>query len=318
MDGMLSQVGIFIIFMAYKKAGMRDSIYDQIMREITPLTQTDCFTIAVRVKSNFNFPLHYHEEYELNFIMNASGAQRVVGDHMEEIGDLELVLVGPNLPHAWFTHRCMSKEIREITIQFHKDLFDEKFLRRNQLSFIRMMFEKSLRGILFSRETIEQIMPRIIHLNQKQGFDSVLELMSILHDLSTSRNMRLLSSDSFQSLRFSQHFSPRIERTLEYIEKHFNKPITLAEISRLNNMTETAFSRYFRIKTGMTFIDSLMEKRLAHASRMLMETNLSIAEIAYKCGFNNISNFNRIFKRKKGCTPRQYRERYREVSRIFI
>ncbi|MCL6523113.1 MAG: AraC family transcriptional regulator [Thermoflavifilum sp.] len=297
---------------------MRNSIYDHIMREITPLTQTDCFTMAIRVKSHFNFPLHYHEEYELNFIMNAKGAQRVVGDHIEEIDDLELVLVGPNLPHAWFTHHCTSREIREITIQFHKDLFDEKFLRRNQLSLIRRMFEKSLRGILFSRETIEHIMPRIIHLNRKQGFDSVLELMSILHDLSISRNMRILSDNIFQQVDPWEHRSPRIERTLAYIDKHFHRPISLAEVSKLNNMTESAFSRYFRNQTGITFMSSLTEKRLAHASRMLMETQLTIAEIAYKCGFNNISNFNRIFKRRKGCTPREYRERYSEVSRIFI
>ena len=124
-----------------------------ILKEITPLTNSDCFTMFSRVKAEFDFPLHYHEELELNFIKNAKGARRVVGDHIAEIEDLELVLVGSNLPHVWQTHKCRHKEIHEITIQFHKDLFDEKFLRRNQLSFIRALFEKSLRGILFSPET---------------------------------------------------------------------------------------------------------------------------------------------------------------------
>lgn len=101
---------------------------------------------------------------------------------MEEIEDIELVLVGPNLQHAWFTHKCTSKAIEEVTIEYHRNLFDEKFLRRNQLSFIRTMFEKSVRGILFSRETSQQLAPRIMELNQQHGFDSVLELMSILHD----------------------------------------------------------------------------------------------------------------------------------------
>jgi hypothetical protein len=151
-----------------------------LLREITPLTQSDCFTLFSRVKEQFDFPLHYHEEFELNFIQNAKNARRVIGDHIEDIDELELVLVGSNLQHAWFTHHCKSREIREITIQFHKDLFDEKFLRRNQLSFIRTMLEKSLRGILFSKETTQQLAPRIMELNQKQGFDSVLELMSIL------------------------------------------------------------------------------------------------------------------------------------------
>ena len=144
-------------------------MHNNIMREITPLTSSDCFTIFTRVKSEFDFPLHCHEELELNFIMNAKGAKRVIGDHIGEIDDLELVLVGSNLPHVWHTHKCKSKEIREITIQFHKDLFDEKFLRRNQLSFIRNLLEKSAKGILFSKQTIEQIAPRLTILKSKAG-----------------------------------------------------------------------------------------------------------------------------------------------------
>lgn len=191
---------------------------EQLMREITPLTQNDCFTIFSRIKSDFDFPLHYHEEFELNFIHNAKGARRVVGDHMEEIDDLELVLVGPNLQHAWFSHKCESQEIREITIQFHKDLFDEKFLRRNQLNFIRAMFEKSTRGILFSRKTTQQLMPRIMELNQKHAFDSVLELLSILHDLSASRNMRTLSDATFNNSEQYTYNSRRIEKNFRIHE----------------------------------------------------------------------------------------------------
>ncbi|RYE14261.1 MAG: AraC family transcriptional regulator, partial [Sphingobacteriaceae bacterium] len=116
-----------------------------LLKEIIPLTQSDCFTLFTRVKSGFDFPLHYHEEFELNLIMHAAGAKRIVGDHIEEIGNLELVLVGSNLEHAWFTHKCQSENITEVTVQFHKDLFDEKMLRRNQLSFVRNMLEKSSR-----------------------------------------------------------------------------------------------------------------------------------------------------------------------------
>lgn len=288
-----------------------------LLREITPLTQSDCFTLFSRIKSEFDFPLHYHEEFELNFIHNAKNAKRVIGDHIEEIDELELVLVGSNLQHAWFTHHCKSKEIREITIQFHKDLFDEKLLRRNQLSFIRTMLEKSLRGILFSRETTQQLAPRIMELNQKQGFDSVLELMSILHDLSISRNMRILSDASFNNTDQYTYNSRRIEKTLEYMNHNFDKPITLNEVARLANMSDAAFSRFFKQRTGNTFIDSLTEIRLGHASRMLIDTTQSIAEVAYHCGFNNISNFNRIFKKKKSCTPKDFRESF-SGTRIFI
>ncbi len=287
------------------------------MREITPLTNSDCFTIFTRVKSEFDFPMHCHEELELNFIMNAKGAKRVVGDHISEIDELELILVGSNLPHVWQTHKCKSKEIREITIQFHKDLFDEKFLRRNQLSFIRNMLEKSAKGIQFSKHTIEQVAPRLTILSQKQGFDSVLELLSILHDLSISRNMHTLSDATFSNAELSYN-SRRIEKTIEYMNQSFQKPITLTEVSKLANMTDVSFSRFFKARTGITFMDSLLEMRLGHASRLLIDTTQSVAEVAYNCGFNNISNFNRLFKKKKGCTPKEFRENYSYGSRVFI
>jgi hypothetical protein len=142
------------------------SLSNKILREITPLTQSDCFTIFSRTKKEFDFPLHSHDEYELNFIQNAAGAKRVVGDHVEVIGNIELVLVGPNLQHGWFTHTCKVKTINEITIQFHRDLFDEKFLQRNQMSFIRTLLQQSSRGVLFSRATTLSIMPRLIQLPQ--------------------------------------------------------------------------------------------------------------------------------------------------------
>ncbi|MES2851183.1 MAG: AraC family transcriptional regulator [Bacteroidota bacterium] len=288
-----------------------------IMREITPLTSADCFTIFTRVKSEFDFPLHSHEELELNFIMNAKGAKRIIGDHISEIEDHELVLVGSNLPHVWQTHKCKSKEIKEITIQFHKDLFDEKFLRRNQMNFIRKMLERSAKGILFSKETIQQIMPRLSILSQKQGFDSVLELLSILHDLSVSRNMHTLSDNTFSNAELSYN-SRRIERVMEYMNQNFQKNITLNEAAKLTNMTPVSFSRFFKTRTGITFMDSLLELRLGQSSRLLIDTTQSVSEVAYNCGFNNISNFNRLFKKKKGCTPKAFRENYTYGSRIFI
>jgi AraC-like DNA-binding protein len=290
----------------------------QILREITPLTSADCFAIFSRTKSGFDYPLHYHDEFELNFIKNARGAKRVVGDHVEEIGDYELVLIGPNLQHAWLTHKCQSTEITEVTIQFHKDLFDDKFLRRNQLSFLRTMLENSLRGISFSFETASLLAYRIMRLNKKDGFDSVFELMSILNELSISRHTRILSNSTFNNNQHIAYNSRRIERVMEYMNEHFHKPISLSEMAELTNMAESAFSRFFKARTGMTFIDSLTEIRLGHASRLLIDTTQSISEIAYETGFNNISNFNRIFKKKKGCTPKEFKRSYSAEERLFF
>lgn len=292
---------------------------DKLLREITPLTQGDCFTLFSRVKKDFDFPLHYHEEFELNFIQNGKGAKRVIGDHMEEIEDLELVLVGPNLQHGWFTHKLKGLPLHEITIQFHRDLFDDKFLHRNQMSVIRKMFEKSLKGILFSKETTEAIMPRLVALTEKHGFDSVLELLSILHDLSTSRNIRTLSNTTFNNTETISYNSRRINTVMEYLNKNFQKDVSLNEVSKLIAMSEVAFSRFFKLRTGKTFVDTLNEVRLGHASRMLIDTTQSVNEIAYRCGFNNMSNFNRIFKKKKNCTPKEFRLAYNSTGvRTFV
>jgi AraC-like DNA-binding protein len=289
---------------------------NNIVREITPLTQSDCFTIFSRTKKDFDFPLHYHEEYELNLILHAKGAKRIVGDHIDTIEDAELVFIGPNLYHAWFTHQCKSEEILEITIQFHKDLFDERLLKRNQLSFISNMFERSQKGILFSAETIERLSPRLLSLNQKKGFDSVLELFSILHDLSISRNMRTLSNSSFNNEQFNYN-SRRIEKAFDYMNANYNRGISLEEVAKVASMPEVSFSRFIKKWTGSTFIDSLNEIRLGHATKLLISSTQTIAEIAYKCGFNNISNFNRIFKKKKNCTPKEFRDSF-SGTRSFI
>ena len=289
------------------------------MQEITPLTQSDCFMVFSRVKSEFDFPLHLHKEFELNFIQNGKGTKRVIGDHVEEIEELELVLVGPSLQHAWFTHKCKSKEIFEITTQFHRDLFDEKFLHRAQMRNIRTMFEQSMRGLLFSKETAESIRPRLIALPSKSGFDSVLELMSILHDLSISKNVRVLASSSFSSPDALSYNSRRVETVIAYLNRNFEKNVTLSDAAKLASMSEVAFSRFFKHRTGKNFIDTLNDIRLSHASRMLIETTHSVNEIAYKCGFNNLSNFNRIFKKKKECTPKALRQVYNASGvRTFV
>ncbi|GAA4322736.1 AraC family transcriptional regulator [Mucilaginibacter gynuensis] len=291
-------------------------MFKDISREITPLTQSDCFTIFSREKNKFDFPLHNHEEMELNLILDAPGAKRIVGDHIEEIGNYELVLVGPNLPHGWFTHNCKSDLIKEVTIQFHKDLLDERFLKRNQLNFLRALFDNSKRGVLFSPEATKNIAPKIFALNKEGGFNSILELFSILHELSIATDTKMLSDSSFTKEEYNYN-SRRIEKVFEYMNSNFDKPITLSQVAKIANMPDASFSRFIKKRIGYTFIDSLNEIRLGHVSRMLIDTTHSVAEIAYKCGFNNMANFNRTFKSKKGCTPNEFRENY-AGNRVFV
>jgi transcriptional regulator GlxA family with amidase domain len=106
---------------------------------------------------------------------------------------------------------------------------------------------------------------------------------------------------------------------MNYLNANFDKNVSLGEAARLASMTEVAFSRFFKARIGKTFVDTLIEIRLGHASRMLIDTTHTVNEIAYKCGFNNISNFNRIFKKKKDCTPKEFRMAYTASgTRTFV
>lgn len=288
---------------------------DNIHREITQLTPEDSFLVYDRIKDDFDFPIHFHPEYELNFIQNGTGVRRIIGDHIEEIEESELVLVGPNLVHGWELHNCTNKRIHEITIHINNDLLDEKLLNRKIFKPIKDMFTRSNHGILFSKKTSISIAPRLIHLSKIQGIDYYLEFISILYDLSNSRNQRMLSTSFSPKSDFEN--STKIKKVYDYIQENYHKKISLSEISELVNMSPVSFNRFIKNRTGKTFVIYVNNTRISKATRLLLESDLSIGEISFKCGFNNIANFNRIFKRAKNCTPSEYRNEFVGIKRVL-
>lgn len=284
-------------------------------REITPLAPEDSFQVFDRIKDDFDFPIHFHPEYELNFISNGKGVRRIVGDSMEEIDEIELVLVGSNIEHGWELHNCTSKSIHEITVQFHNDLFDSKMLSRRIFKPIKDMFDRSNYGVVFSKKTVFELKERIKSLSKIDSIDYLMELISILQDLANSRNQRLLSTYSTQNEVFEN--SDKIKKVYEYIQENFNRKISLPEISELINLSPVSFNRFIKKRTGKTFVDYTNDTRISYATRWLIETDLSISEISFKCGFNNIANFNRVFKRAKNSTPSEFREKFEGVKRVL-
>ncbi len=291
-------------------------ITDNIHREITPLKENDCFLVFDRLKTDFTFPIHFHPEYELNFIANAKGAKRIVGDHIFEIDDLELVMVGPNLFHGWKDFHNQKEQIHEITIQFPGDLFGENMLNKNILKPIKEMFFHSQRGISFSKATINYVKDKIVLLSKKRGFDSLIELQTLLYDLAISREQQILTNISFQrSTGF--YNSERIEKVYNYVRNNYYKKIKLEDAARLLNMSVVSFTRLIKQRTGKSFIDFVNEIRLGYATRLLIESTKSINEICFGCGFNNLSNFNRIFKKKQGSTPSEFRNSFTGMKNVY-
>ena len=287
----------------------------EIHREITQLSPENSFLVFERVKDDFDFPIHFHPEYELNFIYRGRGVRRIVGDHTAEISDVELVLVGPNLVHGWELNKCRCKEIYEMTIHIQPDLLHEKMLARRLFKPIRDMFNRSRHGILFSEEATLEIMPRLLVLPKLNGIKYFLEFISILNDLAGSENQSLLSTQFSEQHDFQN--SENIKKVYEFIHANFHRKITLQEISQLVNMSPVSFNRFIRNRTGKTFVNYVNDTRISYATRWLIETEQSIGEISYRCGFHNIANFNRIFRKAKNCTPSEFRKEFVGMKRVL-
>ena len=284
-------------------------------REIPPLSPQDSFLVFDRVKDTFDFPVHYHPEFEINFILNGKGVKRVVGDNIEEIDTIELVLIGPNLYHGWELNKCTSKKIHEITIQFDNNLFPDSLLSRRIMNPIKDMFNRSIHGILFSKKVAEMLTPRLVKLSKLDGMDYFLEITSILFDLANSRNQRLLSTYTVDYATFDDY--DKMKLVYEYVQKNFAEKITLEDVSSVASMTSISFNRFIKKRTGKTFVNYINDIRIGYAARWLVEKDMSISEIAFKSGFNNIANFNRSFKAIKNRTPSQYREDFSGLKRIL-
>lgn len=282
-----------------------------VLHEITPLSECDCLYVIERRKADFNYPIHTHKEFEINYIENARGAHRVVGDSIEEIGDYELVMISnENLEHGWRNHNLVPGNIREVTIQFSGDWLSEKLLVKDQFATINHMLKNGNKGLCFSLAAILKVRSLINSLTcEQKGFYSVIAFLSLLYEMSLATDSRTLSSSYFANADTNVQ-SRRIRLVDDYIKKNYMRELTLGEVAQLAHMSEGAFSRFFSQHTGRSFTDYLIDVRIGMVARMLIDTNKTVAEICYACGYNNISNFNRIFKKKKGRTPHEFREMY--------
>lgn len=288
-----------------------------IHREITPLQGKDCFMIFDRRRYLFNYPIHFHPEFEINYIYNAQGGRRIVGDHVGEIGKRELVMTGPNLYHGWENFKNSPKlESHEITIQFPKDLFHEGLLSKNLIQPINKLLQNANRGILFSEDTINLVEKKLFHLSRKNDFDSFLEFQSLLYDLAISRDQKFLTNMNFSHQNDFIN-SERIEKIYNFLKENYQNKIKIEEVAQLVNMSVISLSRLIKKRTGKSFVEFLIAIRLGAATRSLIETNDSVSEICYDCGFNNISNFNRIFKKYQNCTPSEFRTSFNGVKNVY-
>jgi AraC-like DNA-binding protein len=291
---------------------------DRVLREISPLMERDFMYVADRRKREFTYPIHKHEVFELNYVENAAGVNRIVGDSAETITDHDLVLItSPDLEHVWAQGCCQSQEMREITVQFQFDFMSEdSIFNRNSLLSIKNMFLKARKGLAFPLSAIMKVYPRLDRLSaHKDSFYAMIELLTILYELSHTEGMRELASSAFAKVDVDSD-SRRVLKVKNYISKHFNEELRLTELADLVGMSPSSFSRFFKLSTGKTLSEYVVGIRLGATARKLVDTTDSISEICYHCGFNTLSNFNRLFRKHKGCSPSEFRDKYHKTKVI--
>ena len=280
----------------------------KIYREITPLQNDDVFVLNDYRQATFNYPLHNHPEYELCLTLNSCG-NRVVGDSVGKYGMKDLVLIGPFIYHRWDNAdlpKHKHKNARVTVLQFDKDLFSSTLLDKKDFYALRLLLSRSLRGVEFYGDTRDRMIKRLLKLGQLKGLTAYAEFISILDELAHAPEQRLLASEGF-SFNPESTRSKRINEVYDYILKNYTQKIQVTQAAEIANMSESAFSHFFKKCTNKSFTQFIVELRIGLACKLLVETRDTISQICFQCGFNNVSNFNRLFKKYKSTTPHLYR-----------
>ena len=247
---------------------------------------------------------HFHPEIELVYVDKGKGKTHI-GNHLSYFNNSQLLLIGANLPHNGFTDRLTTNG-SETLVQFKPEFLGDAFFEIPEMKPIHILFEKAKKGIVFGVKTKQKLGVKIQKLTEKKGFKQILILLDILHTLSKSEDYTLLNADGFAFEAQPQN-NNKIDEIFKYINENFNQHISLDEVADLVSMTVPAFCRFFKKSTGKTFTKLVNEYRVVHATKLLSESQSSITDICFECGFNNFSHFNKLFREFTGKSASKYR-----------
>jgi AraC-like DNA-binding protein len=244
------------------------------------------------------FNLHYHPEYELTYITHGKGA-RMVGDTLSHFSDGDLVLLDSNLPHTWTGEGSL---FRAIVIQFSPSFIDS-FVQWQEFKGIRAVLDQAKQGLVFQKTPL--LIQKIEALVHEEDLQQALSLLAILQMLSKTPSELLSQADSFVLNRKTES---RINTVCQFVQEKYTQRIDLQEVANLIHVSESAFCKFFKKTTGKTFSEYLNFVRIHAVCKALRETDKTILEIAFANGFESLTYFNRVFKKEKGMTPKEFRQ----------
>ncbi len=281
-----------------------------------PVPIQNSFSVRHDRINGFGKLLHYHPELELHYIIRGEGI-RIIGDNVSHINAGEIILLGENLPHAWREKEnkeyleTSEFQIEAIVIQFTPSCLGKYFFQLPEAYLIPRLFELAKKGLIINGAAADKVKEIIRLIIDCSKFEKIIMLLKILQIISESEELETISA----SYAFNQPNpidTDRINNIIAYTLSNFDKEITLEEVASLSNFSITSFCRYFKSITRKTYFDFLTEVRISHTCRMIKEDRYALSYICYKCGFNNVSNFYRHFKKIMGMTPLDYKRRHRK------
>lgn len=276
-----------------------------------PRKVTDSFSVRQDMSNQVNNRWHYHPELELIHFHKGGGAQ-FVGDNISRFTKGDIVLVGSNLPHFWrYDHpEPEGNQPFSTVIHFREDLWGDPFWELPELRMVRMLLEKSKRGVRIEGKKDQHKMgTQIDKIYAAEGFERMLQLLRTLAEMAACKDLQLLSSLGFQP-DLSEGEKERIHDIYEFTLQHFRQPIYLEEVSQLVGLVPNSFCRYFKSRTGKTYSQFVTEIRVGHACKLLIDNHISIKQVCFESGFNNFTSFNQSFKKITGKVPQAYQRAF--------
>jgi AraC-like DNA-binding protein len=281
----------------------------KVMQEHIDFPLRSAVIVKWQKKPHFTYPWHFHSEYEILYVIEGTGTS-FVADNIEQFESGDLAMLGSNLPHFWRSdekyHAPDSDElINYIVIQFPGDLFRESLFDYPEFHVIQELFSRSSRGIRFLPPVAEEAGKQVIKTAQSSGFERVIQLLKLLHELAKTDDYKLLAGELYHEQEHD-FTNDRLTKVLHFLNTGYQHKIELEKVAEIAHLHPSAFCRFFREKTGKSLSEYVTDMRISYACKLLTEGKLAVSQVCFESGFNNLSNFNRIFKKNTGFTPTGY------------